>query len=226
MTPLVDMQMEQGWRAALAHEFVQPYFRELLQFVGNEYATQQVFPPVGDIFKAFNTTPLSQVKAVILGQDPYHGPGQANGLCFSVNKGTALPPSLQNIYKELERDIGLERPISGDLGPWARQGVMLLNATLTVRAHQPGSHQKKGWEEFTDAVIDCINVHCGHAVFMLWGSQARKKAAKVDRNKHLVLESAHPSPLSAHRGFIGNGHFGLTNKYLRAHGQTAIDWRL
>lgn len=226
MTDPVDVQMEVSWKSALRAELAEPYFTDLIGFVKREYQTAQVFPPGKHIFRALDATPLDQVKVVILGQDPYHGPGQANGLCFSVGEGVPIPPSLQNIYKEIARDLGVPRPASGDLSPWARQGVMLLNATLTVRAHSPGSHQKKGWENFTDAVIRCINDHSDHVVFMLWGSFARKKAGQIDGSRHLVLESAHPSPLSAHRGFLGNGHFSKANAYLKAQGRTEIEWSL
>lgn len=220
----VDIQLDATWKSALMEELEQPYFAELIHFLKNEYCTGQVFPPAETVFKALHTTPLNEVKVVIIGQDPYHGPGQANGLCFSVGEGIAIPPSLQNIFKELKRDLGVPQPSSGDLLPWARQGVMLLNAALTVRAHAPGSHQKKGWERFTDAVIRCINDQEEKVVFMLWGSFARKKAAFVDRDKHLVLESPHPSPLSAYRGFLGNAHFSKANAYLKAHGKGEIQW--
>lgn len=220
----MDVRIEQGWKQALAAEWQSPYFAQLAQFVHNEYRTRQVFPPGRQIFAAFDATPFSQVKVVILGQDPYHGDGQANGLCFSVNDGIALPPSLLNIFKEINADVGTPIPAGGDLTRWAQQGVLLLNATLTVAAHMPGSHQGHGWEQFTDAVIRTLAEQRQHLVFILWGSYAIKKGAFIDRNRHLVLTSPHPSPLSAHRGFFGNHHFSRANAYLTAHGITPINW--
>lgn len=221
-----DIQLESVWKQALSTEFEQPYFHELIDFVKAEYRTQTIFPKGRDIFRALDTTPLPDVRVVILGQDPYHGPGQANGLCFSVAPGIPLPPSLRNIFKEINADLGIPIPAHGDLSAWADQGVLLLNATLTVRAHEAASHQGRGWEAFTDAVIDKVSAHCEHVVFMLWGSYARKKVVLIDRQKHLVLESPHPSPLSAHRGFLGNGHFSKANAYLEKHGREAIRWEL
>lgn len=220
----MNVRIEQGWKQALASEWESPYFAQLAQFVHNEYRTRQVFPPGRQIFAAFDATPFDQVKVVILGQDPYHGDGQANGLCFSVNDGIPLPPSLLNIFKEINADTGSPIPASGDLTRWARQGVLLLNATLTVAAHQPGSHQGHGWEQFTDAAIRALSLHREHLVFILWGSYAIKKGAFIDRNRHLVLTSPHPSPLSAHRGFFGNHHFSRANAYLAQHGITPINW--
>lgn len=220
----MNVRIEQGWKQALAGEWESPYFAQLAQFVHNEYRTRQVFPPGRQIFAAFDATPFDQVKVVILGQDPYHGDGQANGLCFSVNDGIPLPPSLVNIFKEINADTGSPIPASGDLTRWARQGVLLLNATLTVAAHQPGSHQGHGWEQFTDAAIRALSLHREHLVFILWGSYAIKKGAFIDRNRHLVLTSPHPSPLSAHRGFFGNHHFSRANAYLAQHGITPINW--
>ena len=187
-------------------------------------AGHAVYPPESDIFNALALTPFAKIGVVILGQDPYHGPGQAHGLSFSVRDGVALPPSLRNIYKEIEGELGVTMPRKGDLSGWARQGVLLLNATLTVRAAQAGSHQKRGWEFFTDAVIRAVNDGREHAVFMLWGAHAQKKGAFIDRGKHLVLEAPHPSPLSAHRGFLGCGHFKQANDYLTQHGRDPIDW--
>ncbi len=221
-----DIQLESGWKQALCTEFEQPYFHELIDFVKAEYRTQTIFPKGRDIFRALDATPLPDVRVVILGQDPYHGPGQANGLCFSVAPGIPLPPSLRNIFKEINTDLGIPVPTHGDLSTWAEQGVLLLNATLTVRAHQAASHQGRGWEAFTDAVIGKVSAHCEHVVFLLWGSYARKKGLLIDRQKHLVLESPHPSPLSVHRGFLGNGHFSKANAYLEKHGRDAIRWEL
>ena len=206
---IMDVKIESGWKAQLESEFEKPYFRNVTSFVRQEYATTIVYPPGRLIFNAFNLCPFDKVRVVIIGQDPYHEPGQAHGLCFSVNDGVPFPPSLQNIFKEIHDDIGTPIPTSGNLTRWAQQGVLLLNATLTVRAHQAGSHQNKGWEEFTDAVIRQLNEHREHLVFILWGSYAQRKGSIIDRNKHLVLSSAHPSPLSAYRGFFGNHHFSL-----------------
>lgn len=220
----MNVQIEESWKKHLAPEFEKDYFVQLTDFVRNEYAHTTVYPPGRLIFNAFNLCPFDRVKVVIIGQDPYHGPGQAHGLCFSVNDGIAFPPSLQNIFKEIQADLGKPIPTSGNLTRWAEQGVLMLNATLTVRAHAAGSHQRRGWEEFTDAAIRALNNEREHLVFILWGAYAQKKGAFIDRSRHLVLTSAHPSPLSAHNGFFGNHHFSLTNNYLRAHGQTPIDW--
>jgi len=196
----------------------------LTGFVRNEYKTRLTFPPAPLIFNAFDQCPFDKVKVVIIGQDPYHGDGQAHGLCFSVNDGIAFPPSLLNIFKEINRDLGVPTPASGNLTRWAQQGVLLLNATLTVQAHLAGSHQGKGWETFTDAVIDKLATGKEQLVFMLWGSYAQKKGAFIDPTRHLVLKSVHPSPLSAYRGFIGNNHFSLTNQYLKENGKSEIVW--
>ena len=216
--------MEQGWKAHMREEFEKDYFKALAEFIRQEYATKVIYPPAKLIFNAFNSSPFEEVKVVIVGQDPYHEPGQAHGLCFSVNEGTPVPPSLQNIYKEIRNDLGKPIPQSGNLERWARQGVLLLNATLTVQAHHAGSHQGKGWEEFTDAVISHLAGERDHLVFMLWGAYAQRKGASIDAGKHLVLKSPHPSPLSVHRGFFGNSHFSSTNAYLSAHGISTIDW--
>ena len=220
----MDVKIEPSWKAMLAREWDADYFVALTQFVRSEYRTRQVFPPGPQIFAAFDTTPFDAVRVVILGQDPYHGPGQANGLCFSVNDGVPFPPSLMNIFKEVHDDTGAPIPASGDLSRWARQGVLLLNATLTVAAHQAGSHQGHGWEQFTDAAVRALAERREHLVFILWGSYAIKKGAFIDRTRHLVLTSPHPSPLSAHRGFFGNHHFSQANAYLRQHGQQPIVW--
>jgi uracil-DNA glycosylase len=224
----MQVKIEDSWKKELSAEFAKPYFAELTDFVKKEYTSTTVYPPAKLIFNAFNLCPLDQVKVVIIGQDPYHGPGQAMGLSFSVPDGVNIPPSLQNIYKEIESDLGRPSPLAatgtGDLEYWAEQGVLLLNATLTVRARTPGSHQGKGWEAFTDEVIKIINEEKEGVVFMLWGSYAQKKAGFVDRQKHLVLESAHPSPFAAHKGFFGNRHFSQANAYLEAHGQEPIEW--
>ena len=220
----MSVRIEEGWKQALSAEWESPYFAQLSQFVHAEYRTRQVFPPGRQIFAAFDATPFDQVKVVILGQDPYHGDGQANGLCFSVNDGVPFPPSLLNIFKEVHDDTGAPIPASGDLSRWAQQGVLLLNATLTVAAHQPGSHQGHGWEQFTDAAIRALAERREHLVFILWGSYAIKKGAFIDKARHLVLTSPHPSPLSAYRGFFGNHHFSLANDYLQRHGQTPIQW--
>jgi uracil-DNA glycosylase len=220
----MEVQIEASWREKLQPEFEKDYFAQLTHFVSDEYRTQQIFPPTSKIFNAFNSCPFDQTKVVILGQDPYHDINQAHGLCFSVNDGVKIPPSLANIYKEIERDLGLKQPQSGNLERWAKQGVLLLNATLTVRAHQAASHQNKGWEQFTDAVIRTLSQQKEHLVFLLWGAYAIKKSAFIDQQKHLVLTSPHPSPLSAHRGYLGNGHFGKTNNYLTMYGYTPIQW--
>jgi len=220
----MDVKIEQSWKEQLASEFEKSYFRTLTDFVRQEYATQRIYPKGSQIFNAFEKTPFDNVKVVILGQDPYHEPGQAHGLCFSVNDGIMLPPSLQNIYKELEDDLGIPPKASGNLERWAKQGILLLNATLTVRAHQAGSHQQRGWEEFTDAVIHRVAEKKEHIVFILWGSYAQKKGEFIDSFRHSVLKSAHPSPLSSYRGFFGSKPFSKTNQYLVQTGQTPIDW--
>ena len=214
------------WAPVLKAEYAKPYYRKLYDFIHREYATQTVYPPSGDIFNALHLTPLSDVKVVIIGQDPYHEPGQAHGLCFSVQKGVEIPPSLQNIYKELHDDIGFQIPDHGCLTPWAEQGVLLLNAVLTVRAHAAASHRGKGWEEFTDAIIREVNKADHPVVFLLWGSFARSKAAMLDNPKHLVLEAPHPSPLSAYRGFFGCRHFSKANAFLTEHGAEPVNWAL
>lgn len=220
----MDVQIEESWKERLTNEFEKDYFIRLTDFVRAEYKSTTIYPPGRLIFNAFNLCPFDKVKVVIIGQDPYHGPDQAHGLCFSVNDGIAYPPSLQNIFKEIQNDLGIPIPSSGNLTRWANQGVLLLNATLTVRAHQAGSHQRKGWEEFTDAAIRILANQHEHLVFILWGAYAQKKGAFIDRSKHLVLTSAHPSPLSAYNGFFGNKHFSRTNDYLTAHGKTPIQW--
>ncbi|MFO7853104.1 MAG: uracil-DNA glycosylase [Bacteroidota bacterium] len=221
----MDVHIEESWKKKLGTEFDKDYFTELTEFVRTEYMNNTVYPPGSLIFNAFEKCSYDDVKAVIIGQDPYHGPGQAHGLCFSVREGVSLPPSLVNIFKEIENDLQVKCHNSGNLERWARQGVLLLNATLTVRAHSPGSHQKKGWEIFTDEVIRIINERKDNVVFFLWGSYAQKKGAHIDRDRHLVLESVHPSPLSASRGFFGNNHFSQCNEFLIFTEQEAIDWR-
>lgn len=220
----MNVKIEESWKSRLSSQFSAPYFRQLAEFVRAEYAAHECFPPGPLIFNAMNTTPFEAVKVVILGQDPYHDVGQAHGLCFSVQEGVAQPPSLQNIFKEIHSETGAPIPASGDLTRWARQGVLLLNSLLTVRAHQPGSHQGKGWEQFTDAVIAALNREREHLVFLLWGSYAIRKGSLVDNSRHLVLTSPHPSPLSSYRGFFGNHHFTLCNDYLIQHGQQPILW--
>lgn len=220
----VDVKIHPSWKTHLAEEFDKPYFRELIAFVRSEYATHAVYPPGKEIFSAFDACPFDDVHVVIIGQDPYHGRGQANGLCFSVREGVRMPPSLVNIFKEIQQDLGKPIPSSGDLQRWARQGVLLLNATLTVRESSPASHQGKGWEEFTDSVIRLISEKKSGVVFLLWGAYAQKKGEIIDRSRHLVLMSAHPSPFSADRGFFGNKHFSKTNDYLRSKGLKEIDW--
>tara|TARA_R110002020_G_scaffold245069_1_gene458732 strand:- start:1462 stop:2124 length:663 start_codon:yes stop_codon:yes gene_type:complete len=220
----MEVKIEPSWKSALDYLFEKKYFKDLVSFVKDEYATTKVYPPGKEIFNAFNHTPIDSVKVVILGQDPYHGPGQAHGLSFSVKPGVPFPPSLQNIFKEIETDLGKPMPSNGDLTRWAEQGVFLLNATLTVRAHQAASHQKKGWEEFTDEVIRKISDSREHVVFMLWGSYAQKKSILVDSSKHLVLKAPHPSPLSSYRGFFGCQHFSKANNYLISNGMKPIDW--
>ena len=220
----MEVKIEEQWKQSLANEFAKPYFEELVSFVRQEYKSQTVYPPGSLIFNAFNRCSLSDVNVVIIGQDPYHGPNQANGLCFSVSEGIRKPPSLVNIFKELREDVGIEIPDSGNLERWADQGVLLLNATLTVKAASPGSHQNKGWEEFTDAVIHLVNDQTENTVFILWGAYAQKKGEFIDRSKHLVIESAHPSPFAAHRGFFGSKPFSRTNAYLEANGKKPIAW--
>jgi uracil-DNA glycosylase len=227
MTSQRSVQMEPGWKAALGTEFDSEYMLALRAFLLEEKKRGKVvYPPGPQIFNAFNTTPFDKVKVVILGQDPYHGPGQAHGLSFSVPAGVPPPPSLQNIFKEIHRDLGIDMPRTGCLVPWAEQGVLLLNAVLTVEQRQAASHQGKGWERFTDAAIDHLNRERQGLVFMLWGSYAQRKGNLIDRKRHLVLIAPHPSPLSAHRGFIGCGHFSSANDWLVQQGKTPIDWRL
>lgn len=223
-TPL--MSIESSWKQALEDDSAACWLPPLLDFIQQERAHHEVYPPASEVFAAFNQLPLQQVKVVILGQDPYHGPGQANGLCFSVNRGTPLPPSLRNIYKELEEDLGIPPASHGDLGKWARQGVLLMNATLTVRAQQPGSHQKKGWEKLTDRMIKLLSAQNNGLVFLLWGNDAQKKSTLIDPRRHHILKAAHPSPLSAYRGFFGCRHFSRANELLRAEGKEEIDWRI
>lgn len=221
------IDLHPSWLTHLEPEFQRPYMQHLKAFlVQQKQQGKVIYPESKNIFNAFNTTPLERVKVVIIGQDPYHGPGQAHGLCFSVKPGVPAPPSLKNIFKELERDLNMPVPSHGYLQSWAEQGVLLLNATLTVEQGRAGSHQGKGWEEFTDRAIQLVNEHCSGVVFLLWGSYAQKKGQWVDPHKHLILRSPHPSPLSAHRGFIGNGHFSNTNAYLQQQGKTPIDWRI
>ncbi len=220
----MNVKIEDSWKKQLAEEFEKPYFAQLTEFVRNEYSTGTIYPPAKLIFNAFDHCPFDKVKVVIIGQDPYHGTGQANGLCFSVNKGIAMPPSLVNIFKEIAADTGKPMPTDGDLTRWSKQGVLLLNATLTVRAGNAGSHQRRGWEEFTDAAIRILAEKRENIVFILWGSYAQRKGAFIDRNKHLVLTSPHPSPLSAYAGFFGNHHFTLTNDFLVKNGKEPIDW--
>ncbi|MBZ4676752.1 MAG: uracil-DNA glycosylase [Anaerophaga sp.] len=220
----INPRIEESWKEALSEEFNAPYFSELKKFLVDEKKKHQVYPPGPMIFNAFNHTPLDKVKVVLLGQDPYHGPGQAQGLCFSVPDGIRQPPSLQNIFKEIADDIGTPPPPSGDLTRWASQGILLLNATLTVRARTPGSHQGKGWEQFTDAAIKVVSKTRENVVFLLWGRYAQNKAALINPSKHLVLKAAHPSPFSAHNGFFGCKHFSKTNEWLKNHGLKEIEW--
>ena len=220
----MNVRIEESWKQALANEWDKEYFMKLTDFIRKEYATSQIFPPAREIFAAFDATPLDEVKVVIIGQDPYHDINQANGLCFSVRDGIPFPPSLLNIFKEIQNDLGKAIPASGDLSRWAKQGVLLLNSTLTVKAHCAGSHQNKGWEQFTDEVILQLAQQKENLVFILWGAYAIKKGAFINRMKHLVLTSPHPSPLSAHRGFFGNKHFSTTNEYLIKHGKTPVEW--
>lgn len=220
----MEVRIEESWKNLLQEEFDRDYFYQLRNFVKTSYRNTTVYPPAKHIFRAFDVLPFDKVRVVILGQDPYHGPNQANGLCFSVNPGVRIPPSLLNIYKEIVGEMGGKIPQSGDLSHWAGQGVLLLNATLTVEAGKAGSHQGKGWEKFTDAVVEILSEKKEGLVFLLWGSYAQKKGAVIDRNKHLVLESPHPSPLSANRGFFGNNHFRKTNEYLMEIGEEPIRW--
>lgn len=221
----MDVKIENSWKSVLRDEFDKDYFVRLTEFVREEYRTAEaVFPPGNKIFAAFDATPFDEVKVVILGQDPYHNYGQANGLCFSVGDSVQMPPSLVNIFKEVNSDTGAPIPTSGDLSRWARQGVLLLNATLTVRAHQAASHQGRGWEQFTDAAVAALSARRENLVFLLWGNYAKRKGAVIDRSKHLVLESAHPSPLSAYHGFFGNHHFSRANAYLVEHGKAPVVW--
>ncbi|HQK71964.1 MAG TPA: uracil-DNA glycosylase [Bacteroidales bacterium] len=220
----MDVKIEESWKQRLKAEFEKEYFLRLVDFVKEEYRTRTIYPPGSLIFNAFNLCPFDKVKAVIIGQDPYHGPGQAHGLCFSVRDGVPFPPSLVNIFKEIHDDLGIPVPKSGNLERWARQGVLLLNAILTVRANQAGSHQGKGWEQFTDAVIKILNEEKNNLVFFLWGAYAQNKGAVIDKTRHLVLESVHPSPLSAAKGFFGNRHFSKCNEYLTMHGIEPVKW--
>lgn len=224
MLPMNDVRIGGGWKEKLAGEFEQRYFQDLSHFVHEEYKKATVYPAPKQIFRAFDECPFGAVKVVILGQDPYHGAGQANGLCFAVNPEVRTPPSLKNIFKELESDLGHAVSHDPDLERWAKQGVLLLNATLTVNAGSPGSHQGKGWERFTDAVVKVLNDEREHLVFILWGNYAKQKGAHIDRSKHLVLESPHPSPFSAHSGFFGAKPFSKVNAYLSEHGETPIEW--
>ena len=221
------VQLAEDWKQALGDEFEQPYMQQLREFLLAEKAAgKQIYPPGSLIFNALNSTPLGRVKVVIIGQDPYHGPGQAHGLSFSVPPGVRPPPSLQNIFKEIQRDLGQPIPAHGSLQSWADQGVLLLNAVLTVTRGQAGAHANRGWERFTSRIIELLNQQCEHLVFMLWGSYAQKKGAQIDASRHCVLKSVHPSPLSAHRGFIGCGHFSAANAYLQENGRHPIDWRV
>lgn len=221
----MNVKIEESWRREIGAEFDKQYFTDLAAFVRSEYTHHTCYPPGRLVFNAFNLCPFDSVKVVIIGQDPYHEPGQAHGLSFSVCDGTAFPPSLVNIFKEIELDLGKPMPASGDLTRWARQGVLLLNATLTVRAHQAASHQRRGWEEFTDAAIKALSARRDNLVFMLWGGYARSKAPLIDASRHLVLQSVHPSPLSANRGgWFGNHHFSRANAYLAAHGEAPVEW--
>lgn len=227
MATAKKIDIHPSWLVHLAPEFEQPYMQQLKAFLlAEKQSGSVIYPESKNIFNAFNSTPLDQVKVVILGQDPYHGPNQAHGLCFSVQQGVQVPPSLQNMFKELQRDIGFQHPGHGCLQSWANQGVLMLNATLTVQQAAAGSHQGRGWEQFTDKAIQLVNQQCAGVVFLLWGSYAQKKAAFIDQKKHLVLKAPHPSPLSAHRGFIGCGHFSHANQYLNSQGKSPIDWQL
>ena len=221
---MVDVKIAESWKTRLKKEFQSEYFNSLIEFVKSEYTSNAVYPPGKEIFRAFDCCGFDTARVVIIGQDPYHGAGQANGLCFSVRPGIKMPPSLINIFKEIQNDLGKSFPADGDLERWAKQGVLLLNATLTVRASTPGSHQNKGWETFTDAVIKTVSSEKENVVFLLWGAYAQKKASLIDSSKHFILQSAHPSPFSADRGFFGNKHFSKTNAYLRNKGLQEIDW--
>ena len=226
-TSVGEIQLEASWLAALQDEFRQPYMQQLREFLRSEKAAGKVvYPRGGEMFNAFDHTPLDQVRVVILGQDPYHGPGQAHGLCFSVGPGVALPPSLVNIYREIEEELAIKMPAHGCLTSWADQGVLLLNSVLSVERANAASHQGKGWEQFTDRAIEVVNRDCEHVVFMLWGAYAQRKGAIIDEQRQCVLRAPHPSPLSAHRGFFGCGHFRSANEYLRDKGREPIDWRL
>lgn len=218
--------IEESWKEVLKNELEKDYFIKLTEFVKNEYATKVIYPPQSQIFSAFDYTSFHDVKVVIIGQDPYHGEGQANGLSFSVANDVKIPPSLRNIYKELKTDLGIEEFVSGNLESWAKQGVLLLNATLTVEASNAGSHQKKGWEEFTDAVIKLLSEEKENIVFVLWGSYAQKKGKKINREKHFIIESAHPSPLGAYRGFWESKPFSKTNEYLKSKNKQEINWKI
>lgn len=222
----MNVKIEEGWKNVLSPEFEKDYFARLTDIVRKEYSDPQqtIYPPASKIFSAFDTTPFDKVRVVIIGQDPYHGPGQANGMCFSVNPGIDVPPSLRNIFKEIEDDLGIPTPANGDLTRWASQGVFLLNATLTVRAHTPKSHSGIGWEQFTDAAVRALAEQREHLVFLLWGSDAIRKGSFIDRNRHLVLTAPHPSPLSAYRGFFGCKHFSKANEYLKENGFEPIKW--
>lgn len=217
--------MEPSWKSTLSHEFTQDYYKKLVAFINHEYKTKTIYPPQTDIYKALDLCPFNEVKVVIIGQDPYHGPQQANGLSFAVHEKTPLPPSLKNIFKEIQSDLHITPEPNGDLSRWAQQGVLLLNATLTVQANTPGSHQNKGWEIFTDAIIKKLSDEKEHLVFILWGNYARKKGLIVDKTKHLVLESAHPSPFSAYNGFFESKPFSQTNTYVKKYNKKEIDWK-
>ena len=222
----MNVQIEESWKAHLEPEFEKDYFRTLTDFVKSEYSQYQIFPPGKLIFNAFNLCPFDKVKVVIIGQDPYHGPGQAHGLCFSVNDGVPFPPSLVNIFKEIKADIGTDAPATGNLTRWAEQGVLMLNTVLTVRAHQANSHQGRGWEQFTDAIIHAVNAQDRPIVYMLWGRPAQSKIPMLTNPKHLILKAPHPSPLSAYRGFFGCKHFSQANEFLKEHGIEPIDWQI
>jgi len=220
----MDVKIEKSWKEKLSNEFENDYFHELASVVKYEVQNKTIYPPAKEIFKAFDACPFDEVKVVILGQDPYHGAGQANGLCFSVHPGVPMPPSLVNMFKERKADLGKAMPPNGDLTSWAKQGILLLNATLTVAAKSPGSHQKKGWEEFTDAAIQKLSDEKENLVFILWGAYAQKKGAVIDRNKHFIIESPHPSPFAAHRGFFGSKPFSKCNDFLVSKNKAPIDW--
>ncbi len=221
---IMDVKIEKSWKTRLQGEFEAEYFKNLTDFVKSEYQNHKIFPPAKNIFSAFDLSPFENTRVIILGQDPYHGVGQAHGLCFSVQAGTRMPPSLQNIFKEIKDDLNIDIPDHGCLNQWAEQGILLLNATLTVRAHEAGSHQNKGWEQFTDAVIKVLSEQKENLVFLLWGAYAQRKGELIDKSKHHVLESPHPSPFAAHRGFFGNKHFSKTNTYLKSNGLKEIEW--